>query len=509
MALFGRDRICAVVAATTAREMQRLAARALRLTRTVELRMDWLQHRRDWLQMLAWLRRNRSRGCFIGTLRTVAEGGKYRPQKSSLAHSRKLLEEMSAAGFHWLDLGTGLLPLSRPLAELLPGPSRRPSVPLIRSHHDFQRTPPRLTALARSLASSGASATKIATHCHSYRDALRVLSLCRGRDNLIAVPMGEVGLPLRVLALRAGSALAYAAAGEKTAPGQLTLEEMKLLYRADRLNRRTRLYGVIGDPIGHSLSPLMHNRAFQLRRINAVYLPFRVTDLREFLRAVPELGLSGFSVTLPHKERILDFLDDCEPLAAEIGAVNTVVVSRSGKLSGCNTDYVGVLRALESRVRPAGSRVLVLGAGGAARAVAFALARAGAIVTICSRRAQPAQRLARAVGGEVLPRAALRREFFDAIVNCTPVGMYPRLSESPLRPGEINARLVFDTVYRPRQTRLLALAAARGVATVSGIEMFVAQGAAQFEIWTARRAPEAEMRRAVLEALRREERARH
>jgi 3-dehydroquinate dehydratase/shikimate dehydrogenase len=230
-----------------------------------------------------------------------------------------------------------------------------------------------------------------------------------------------------------------------------------------------------------------------------------VRELDDFVAAIEPLGLQGFSITLPHKQDILRHLDDCDPLAAEIGAVNTVVVRGRGKLFGYNTDYVGVLRALERRMPIAGSRVLIVGAGGAARAVAFALARGGAAVAICARRIERARKLALAVHGEAIPRTALRREFFDAIVNATPVGMHPHTNDSPLEARELNCRLVFDTIYRPRETKLLQLAARRGIETVSGVEMFLAQGIAQWEIWMGERAPEAAMRRAVVAALRSEE----
>jgi 3-dehydroquinate dehydratase/shikimate dehydrogenase len=314
--------------------------------------------------------------------------------------------------------------------------------------------------------------------------------------------MGEIGLPARILALREGSALAYAPVAEATAPGQISLREMKHLYRVHALTNETRVYGVIGDPVGHSLSPLLHNTGFIVRRLDAVYLPFRVHRLADFLAAVPEFGVRGFSVTLPHKQTILKHLKECEPLAADIGAINTVVVRRDGSLYGCNTDYVGVLRALENKLRIKGSRVLIFGAGGSARAAAFALARGGAVVGVCARREKAAKELARAVGGETVPRRALRREFFDAILNSTPIGMHPHDGISPLAPGELHCRLVMDLIYRPERTQLLKIAEKKGIATVSGVEMFLAQGIAQWEIWTEKRAPEALMRRAVRLALR-------
>jgi shikimate dehydrogenase len=262
---------------------------------------------------------------------------------------------------------------------------------------------------------------------------------------------------------------------------------------------------VIGNPIGHSLSPVLQNTGFQARNIDAVFLPFLVRDLRDFLRSVEPLRIAGFSVTLPHKQAILRHLDDCDPMAAAIGAVNTVVVRGGGKLYGYNTDYVGVLRALERRIPLQGSRVLIFGAGGAARAVAFALAQSGASVCVCARRMQAAKALAHAVGGEVVERSRLPREFFDAIVNATPVGMHPATHRSPLEARELNCRLVFDLIYRPRVTKLMQLAARRGIETVSGVEMFLAQGTGQWEIWTGERAPVEAMRRAVLRALARQE----
>jgi 3-dehydroquinate dehydratase/shikimate dehydrogenase len=320
--------------------------------------------------------------------------------------------------------------------------------------------------------------------------------------------MGEVGLPARLLALREGSALAYAPVAAATAPGQVSLQEMKHLYRAHALNHKTQVFGVIGDPVAHSLSPLLHNTAFIARKINAVYLPFLVNNLRDFLKAVPDFGVRGFSVTIPHKQSIMRHLRDCDRLSAEIGAVNTVVVRRNGSLYGCNTDYVGVLRALEKKLTLSKSRVLILGAGGSARAAAFALSRAGAAVYICARREAAARELARAVGGQVIPRRTLRTESFDAILNATPVGMYPHDAISPLAGGELHCRIVMDLIYRPEKTQLLKMAARKRIATVSGVEMFLAQGFAQWEVWMKRPAPQKAMRRAVLAALRAEERAR-
>ncbi len=493
----GLRRLCGVAAAPDAREMQRQVGLALALTPTVELRLDWLANDPERKKFLRWLGRQKFKGAtFIATCRRVEGGGRL---AGDIARELFWLIAARAAGCAWCDVEI------ETLRELPDQSVREYAVPprVLLSVHDFARTP----ALPKSLNArvrGEADAVKIAAQAQHLSDGLRLLKLARKSRNFVAVPMGEVGLPLRILALREGSALAYAPVGEATAPGQVSLQAMKELYRAHELNRATKIYGVIGEPISHSLSPLLHNVAFAATRANAVYLPFLVHKLSEFLAAVPEIGIQGFSVTLPHKQTILKYLKSCDELAARIGAVNTVTVARDGSLHGSNTDYLGVLRALQTRVKLAGSRVLIFGAGGSARAAAFALARAGAHVVICARREVAARELARACGANVVPRRALLTEKFDAVLNTTPVGMHPHAGVSPLAARELHCRVVMDLIYRPQRTELLRIAARKGIAGISGVEMFVAQGVAQWEMWTSRRAPEARMRAAVLAALKEE-----
>jgi 3-dehydroquinate dehydratase / shikimate dehydrogenase len=495
MGLFGKGlgRICAVAAASTAAEMARLVRAGLRQTSTVELRLDWLSSDAERARFLRWLGKGRfGNATFLATCRRREGGGKF---AGGVDRELYWLVQAREAGCQWCDL-------ERETLQKLPGQSVQgyplPSYVML-SLHDFERTP----ALPRSMnppVQSGIDAVKIAAEARTIQDSIRLLHLAGNSKNFIAAPMGELGLPARILALRQGSALAYAPVATATAPGQVSLQDMKQLYRAHTLTRRTRVYGVIGEPVGHSLSPILHNTGFIERHLDAVYLPFLVHDLRDFLAAVPEFGVRGFSVTHPHKQAILKYLKECDARAAEIGAVNTVVVRREGSLFGSNTDYLGVLRALEKKLRIKGSRVLIFGAGGAARAAALALVHAGAEVAICARRERAAKELARAFGGEVVPRAALRTESFDAILNATPVGMHPHDGVSPLAPNELNCRLVMDLITRPERTQLLKLAAHKGLKTVPGVEMLLAQGYAQWELWTGKRAPEAAIRRAVLRA---------
>lgn len=509
MSAFGTGirRLCAVAAASTAAEMAAQVKAALQETPTIELRLDWLRSDRERTRLLAWIRRRRPRhATLLATCRRRAGGGRL---AASVQAQLEWLKAASDAGCSWVDLEAETV-------RKLP-PKSIPTLGLPRillSVHDFRRKHKIADdGLFVSLLGVGwneIDGLKIAVQTSTICDSFALLAFAQPSKvkgfppavSQVVVPMGDVAQPARILALRDGSALAYAPVRDATAPGQVSLEAMKHLYRAHQLTKRTQVFGVIGDPIGHSLSPVLHNTGFISRRIDAVLLPFLVQDLSDFLRAVPALGIRGFAVTIPHKQKILRYLDECDPLAADVGAVNTVRVGRDGSLYGYNTDYLGVLRSLERRLCLRGSRVLIFGTGGSARAAAFALVRAGAHVAICARREGAARELARAVKCVVVPRRALRSEFFDAILNTTPVGMYPHDRASPLDPGELNCRLVMDFVYTPEKTRLLKRADRKGIATISGVEMFLAQGIAQWELWMKRRAPEAAMRRAVLAALR-------
>jgi 3-dehydroquinate dehydratase / shikimate dehydrogenase len=498
--LFGKDRICGVIAAKTAREMRSQIGRALAKTRTLELRLDYLSSKRERQRFFAWLGVDGPRGVLIATCRRVEGGGLFRGAREAEV---EVLAQAVQAGCRWCDVEIETAKRV-PVDEL-----RRALSParILVSHHDFRTTPRDLRGIVHQLDAVDGDAIKIAAQSRSVSDSVRACKLARNRRDVVAIPMGEFGLAGRVLSLRMGSALAYASVEQATAPGQLSLDTMRDLYRAERLSRRTRVYGVIGNPIGHSLSPLLHNTAFHARKVDAAFVPFLVRDLREFLTAMSEFGVLGLSVTIPHKEAILRRLDGCDPLAARIGAVNTVVVRGGGRLYGYNTDYVGVLRSLEGRMLLAGSRVLLFGAGGASRAAAFALAQAGAVVCICARRPERARALARVAGAQAIARADLEHEYFDVIVNCTPMGMHPK-GGCPLTSAELNCRIVMDMVYRPRETELLRLARRKGIEVISGVEMFLAQGFAQYEIWTGERAPEAAMRRAVESALDLEEKQR-
>ena len=267
------------------------------------------------------------------------------------------------------------------------------------------------------------------------------------------------------------------------------------------IDQHTALYGVAGYPLGHTLSPVMHNLALSAEGFNAVYLAFETRDIEGAVWGMRALGIKGMSITIPHKSSVIPLLDEMDPLAEKIGAVNTIV-NREGRLTGYNTDAFGALKALEQAAAVAGKNCLVVGAGGAARAIAFILKEHKARVTIANRTRERGQGLADAVGCPFIPLEALKSVPADIIVQTTSVGMHPRGDQTVipadcLKPGMV----VMDIVYNPVSTRLLSMAERAGCTTVSGLGMFVHQGAEQFKLWTGLDAPIEAMTAAVAKAL--------
>jgi 3-dehydroquinate dehydratase/shikimate dehydrogenase len=307
-----------------------------------------------------------------------------------------------------------------------------------------------------------------------------------------------------VLGLRAGSAFTFAAAsvGEETAPGQIAARTLLDTYRIDQVDVATKVYGVAGDPIKSSLSPLMLNTAFRRETVNAVYLALQTKNVGDLFKLAREIPIQGLSVTMPLKESVIPYLERTDPLSTKIGAVNTISRLPDGKFYGFNTDVAGIVGPLERRLSLRHAKVLVLGAGGAGRAAVFGCRDRGAEVWVLNRTPETAQKLARQAGARTMRRDQMTKQSFDVIINATPTGMSGNKTATVLAPEELNARLVFDLVYNPIDTPLLRMAKQKGLAVISGVEMFVQQGARQFEIWTGKPAPEEEMLRVVLHALR-------
>jgi len=382
------------------------------------------------------------------------------------------------------------------------------------SFHDFAGSPPleQLRALRREAEEAGADVVKLAVTAQTIFDTEPLLDLLRERDwrrPLLALAMSEAGFWTRVLGPLfpnpAPFTFARGTAAAGTAPGQPTWRELDRLYRFHELGPGTPVYGVIGRPIGHSLSPLMLNTALAARRLPGVYLPFLVVgDPARFVRGIAvKLGVRGLSVTIPHKEAVLAACAERDALVRQIGAANTLVrrgTEAAPAWHATNTDASAAAGSLEAALGGAGSlrgrAVAILGAGGAAKAVAFGVKARGAEVLIWNRTAERARDLAANVGARSVSKEELLQADpqVAAVVNTTPVGMYPRVDESPLEEGELpGGSLIFDTVYNPMRTKLLQMAEARGLKTLPGLEMFVGQGAAQFELFTGCPAPREEM----------------
>jgi 3-dehydroquinate dehydratase/shikimate dehydrogenase len=424
--------------------------------------------------------------------------------------------------------------------ELLSGPAtvasftsnpRDSRAGVIASNHDFTGRPERLLSIVTDLNASPADVAKIVWTARTIRDNLEAFEILQTRQKpTIALCMGEAGLISRVLAKKFGAFLTFASLGEGagTAPGQVSIDDMKRLYRWDAINPRTKVYGVIAQPVAHSMSPAVHNAAFNETGHDGVYLPLLVNAGYESFKAFMEsfvnfdgLDLCGLSVTLPHKENALRYLREkgaeIEPLAERIGAVNTIAIGRPGGtpvLRGMNTDYAAILDSVTdklgiTREQLSGYRVAVIGAGGTGRTAVAALAQCGATVVVYNRSGDRADALAAEFNGRsgkvvAAPIEKLCDSCCQIYLNATSVGMHPNVDASPLGdapPALTPDTLVFDTVYNPPGTRLLRQAEAAGARTVGGIEMFVRQAAAQFEAWTGLPAPRDAMRRVVEQRL--------
>jgi 3-dehydroquinate dehydratase/shikimate dehydrogenase len=498
------SKLCVAIQAGSPAEMIERAGQALRDAKFLELRLDSLPKPAVALPAVREFLAERRDVTAIATCRRKAFGGSF---TGSLASELEVLLKAAEAGCVIVDLEVESAEQAKP-AQLTAFRQqlRAAGAALLVSFHDFTRTRG-LESAADRIAAFEPDFVKVVSTARSLSDNLAVLRLIEDRSlsaHVIGIAMGEEGLISRVLGPRAGAAFTFASFGDgaATAPGQVSARTLLDLYRIEQLDQATRIFGVAGNPIAHSLSPLMHNTAFRRESVNAVMLPLKVRVLDDLLTVARELPLGGVAVTMPLKQELLPHLANMDPLTARIGACNTLRTGADGKLYGFNTDVAGVVRPLEKRLRLRGARILVVGAGGAARAAVFGLVEQGAEVFIVNRTHETAVTLARQAKAKSLKQELLKKNHFDVLINTTPCGMVGVKQALPIAPGDLNASLVFDMVYNPLETPLLKLARERGLPTISGLEMFVQQGARQFEIWTGKPAPEAEMQRVVELALR-------
>jgi 3-dehydroquinate dehydratase/shikimate dehydrogenase len=364
---------------------------------------------------------------------------------------------------------------------------------LVLSTHDFERVPPDLPGRVRAMRAAGARHVKVAVMARRLSDCLALRAAVQG-DAVIAIAMGPAGQVTRLCPWLVGAPWTYAGSA---APGQVSARELADVYRVRRTSASTAVYAIAGAPLGHSASPFMHNSAFADARLDAVYVPLETDDAGEFFAVAEALELTGASVTAPLKSKVIGSHVDGDELARRIGAVNTLR-RRNGRWESRNFDVAGFAAPLERRgVKLAGRRAVVAGAGGAARAAVWALKALGARVEVAARRADQADALAREF--QIATAAWPLAGAWDVLVNATPVGTWPTQGESPMGATQARCGLVYDLVYNPPETALLAAARAAGAETISGLEMLVSQACQQFEWWTGQSAPRTAIERGALE----------
>ncbi|MGE3189907.1 MAG: type I 3-dehydroquinate dehydratase [Vicinamibacterales bacterium] len=474
-------RLCVTVTAAT---MAELRERRDRVTGAdlVELRLDGVD-RPDVAGALEGRRLP-----VIVTCRPTWEGGRYAgPEEARQA----LLAEALALGAEYVDVEwrAGFTDL------VSAGGGRR----IVLSMHDFTGVPDDLAAQVAAMSAVGAEVVKVAVMASRLDTVPALAALADRAPRMALIAMGEAGLPSRLLASRLGSCWTYA--GDGAAPGQVPLERFRDEMGFARIGPATALFGVVGRPVLHSRSPAMHNAAFRAAGVDAVHLPLAAADFDDFLAFADWAGLAGASVTAPFKIDALERADDCDAVSREVGAANTLR-RRGGRWEARNTDVAGFLGPLQDAVPLRGARVTVLGAGGAARAVAVALGSKGARVRVAARRPGAAAAVAALAAGEAVPWPPPAG--WDVIVNTTPVGTWPGVDETPLPGGPFSGGVAYDLVYAPPETRFLRDAAAAGLATIGGLEMLVAQAGEQFEWWTGQPAPARVMRDAAAASLARD-----
>ena len=419
----------------------------------VEVRLDYLKNPQESLNA----RWDRFPVPVIATCRGKDRGGLF---DGSIEEEIQILTAAARNGARWVDIDYRY---ARPV----------PPAEVIASYHNFEETPADLQRIAAQAFAANGQIAKIATQVNRWNDNRRLLDLLAGENPkpLIVSGMGDIGQITRIVGPSRGSFLSYAASDRQAAPGQLTVKEMLDTYKFRRVQRSTKLLGILGMPVGHSLSPVLHNRAFAAANLDFAYVKLPAPDIRDFAENARAIGLTGFSVTIPHKVAVMPYLSRITPAATAVGAVNTVS-DENGMWVGDNTDVHGVVAALKSVGFDArGKKVIVMGRGGGAKA-AVAAVQGAREVSVLSR----------------VEVADAGRTACDLLINATPVGMYPNVDASPVE-GAIQADIVFDMVYNPSTTALLRQAAAQNKKTVSGTAMFLAQAARQFEIWTGQPAP--------------------
>ena len=485
-------------------EQERLAEEGVKL---IELRLDFLRREPDLKRLIP------VRPCAtVITVRRQQDGGLWRESEEQRL---TLLRSAIVAEPEFVDIEVDV-------ADQIPpfGKTRR-----IISYHNLDSMPVNLDELHRTMSAKKPYFIKIAATPKTVEEMVRFLNFVKQKNEeaktigengvrVIGICMGEMGKAARILSKKFSMPYTYATFSEDRiiAPGLLVYKDILDLYHYEQIDQETAVLGIIGNPIGHSLSPLVHNRAFLDQGINAVYVPFQIEDscVADFIRLAPELGVQGISVTIPHKVAVIDQLTKADPAVERIGACNTVIF-RKGQRVGYNTDYIasigGIEIAMGGNILDVESvlknkKTLVLGSGGAGKALAYGLVHRDAMVTVTDIDASRAVELSKHLGCEYVKWDVRESVRPDILVNCTPIGMHPNVNDMPYPKKSLQSKmLVFDAVYNPEYTLFIKTAQERGCKIVTGVEMFVGQACYQFKLFTGQKASASKMRLLVKEAI--------
>jgi 3-dehydroquinate dehydratase/shikimate dehydrogenase len=444
----------------------------------IELRIDYILELQDAEKCIEEALKSKAKPVIV-TNRPEIEGGKF----SGSEHDRLRLLQKA------IDLGADYVDVEYDSIKQI---VRQRNSKIIISYHNFKETPQDLSKIYNDICQHKPDIVKIVTYANDITDNIRIFELLNTANiPIISFCMGELGHISRILTRKFGGLLTFASfeMGKESAPGQLTASELSKIYHFKNINKETKLYGIIGNPVFHSMSPIIHNASFMEKGLNNVYVPLKVSSIGTFIKEYRKMDFQGFSVTIPHKEGVLPFLDDIEPTAKKIGAINTIV-RQDGKLVGYNTDCMAAVIALDNSLRETGStlndkKVSIIGAGGAARAIAFGLKEKGCDITIYNRTIERAEKLSNDVKCRFKRFEEINKLDSDILINTTPIGMFPKADRTPVPENILKeGMIVFDAVYNPIETKLLRDASERGCHTVNGLTMFINQAAEQFRLWT-------------------------
>ncbi len=494
-----KTKICIPITAKTTSQASAELKEAEKLTDLVELRIDYINGINE--ENLEKLLINK-KGKVIITNRIKSENGKF---KGSEKERMGLLKKAIELNADYIDIESSAG--KEAINELI---KIKNKTKIISSYHNFKETPSlkELEEIYNKIKELNPDLIKIVTFANSINDNFEIFKLLKNKNDLVSFCMGLRGQMSRILASKYGSCITFASLkkDKESAPGQISIEEMDDVYNASLIKPETKVLGVIGEFAENSKSKYMHNKGFKQKKLDFVYLPFKVKkeELKEFMENFRKLEFAGGAVTVPHKTGIINYLDEVDDTADKIGAVNTFI-NKGGRLIGYNTDYYGAVQALKEKTGLNGKKVLIIGAGGAARAVVYGLKKEDAEITIANRTSGKAEKLAKEfkVGFKEIKNMKELIAGNDIIINTTSVGMHPRPDDAVIKEDDLSEKLVMDIVSAPIITKLIRLAKKNNCDVITGDRMLVHQAIGQFRLWTGKEPDFKIMEKALLDNIER------